>query len=60
MHFFYKENLNFQLILYQYQNMSEEDYYKKMLTLQAEENIGPQAAAPKNTLRSTATNVRCH
>ena len=58
MHFFYKENLNFQLILYQ--NMSEEDYYKKILALQAEENIGPQAAAPKNTLRSTATNVRCH
>ena len=40
--------------------MSEDDYYKRMLALQAEENMGAQAAAPKNTLRSTAANGRCN
>ena len=40
--------------------MSEEDYYCKMLALQAEENLSQQAAASQHTVRSTAANARCN
>ncbi len=60
MHFFCKENFNFQLILYEEKKMSEEDYYRKMLALQTEENLSQKAAASQHTVRSTAANARCN
>ena len=58
--FFCQENFNFHLILYENKKMSEEDYYRKMLALQAEENLSQQAAASQHTVRSTAANARCN